>query len=710
MKKVLSLCLAFMLVLSLAPLAQAADSSVPVYLNGTVLEKEGIIVTERTYLPVRALCEALGYNVEWNNDTRSVVIGTAPESTEKSDAVNIYLDGAKMENAEAIIVNDSTYIPVRAICEALGKDVEWNNDLREVYVTDKAADEFGGKYFRLKHEATGRYLCVEHANTSDGAKVVVANRDDSNSNQVWGFSPMGEGFYKIFNQNSKKSIDVGAFSTLAGEELTQYTVNGGTNQQVKPVKNPDGTYTLILRHSSLAITATDRFTTQEELTGDDTQAFTFEYVGQTPMGNLKLSQGYKALDEATRERFDTYVYTSLPFSVQVQNGVEDKLIMSDYYNLSGEEQAEVLKDCLTITAYGQVNFWQIKPDREKAKYEITEKSYIDSYDVWSGTMLPVWTYAVEMEGDVEGQVHNWTMISTVEDSPMVTNTINAISRFPYAIRKHINRLIYRVDSANYYNGGGDTIWIRITSMPNEDQIAQTLAHELGHVLDTNLTSESALWDRARASDILPMSQYGNSNRQEDLAEFSRAFNLVRTDEEALKELERVYPARFAAYAALLFSSDPVYYAHYKSYYEKVMAFDDDDKEAFYCQISLPGTNLVLTQTDTVKGSVLTFEENTNADNQIWRIREWQGKKAIFNKASGLCVNVPGNSTESGKNLIVWNGGKGSNELMTMTLVDGDSYTLVFAHSNLYLGAEKAEAGSKAIQTDTKYEVLVTEAE
>ncbi|MBQ3110352.1 MAG: RICIN domain-containing protein [Clostridia bacterium] len=709
MKKILAICLVLVMLLSLAPLAQANDG-IPVFLNGKAIEKEGIIVNDRTFLPVRALCEALGYEVDWVDDTKSVIIGTAPEKTEKTDAVNIYLDGEKMENAEAIIVSDFTYLPVRALCEALGKNVEWNNEKREVYVTDKASDDdpFNGKYFRLKHVATGRYLCVEYAKTDDGAKVVVANRDDSNSNQVWGFTAMDEGFYKIFNQNSKKSIDVGAFSTVAGAELTQYTSNGGTNQQVKPVKNADGTYTLVIRHSNLAITATDRFTTQEELTNDDTQKFEAEYVGQTPMGNLKESAGYKALDDVTRERFDSFVYTSLPFGARVQNEVENKLIMSDYYNISEEEQIKVLKDCLTITVYGQVDFGEILPDKEKAKYEIKSKTYKDSYDVWRGTMLPVWMYEVEMAGDVEGQVHTWTMISTVEDSSVVTDAINALSRFPYAIRHHINRLIYRTDNANSYNGGGDTIWIRLNWIPDEKRIAHTLAHELGHVLDSNLTSESALWDRARANDMVPMSSYGNSNRAEDLAEFSRMFNVLRTDEAALKELQKVYPNRFAAYAALLFTSDPVYYAHYKNYYEETMKFDDDDKAPFYCQISLPGTNLVLTQKDSAKGSVVTFEENTNADNQIWRIREWQGKKAVFNKATGLCINVPGNSSDSGKNLIVWNGGKGGNELMTMTQVEGNKYTFTFAHSNLYLSAESGKAGAKAIQINTKSEVVVTE--
>ncbi len=709
MKKILSLILAIAIILSLATVAFASDD-IPVYLDGVKIEKTGIIISDRTYLPLRALCEALGYEVNWDADTRSAIVGTTPESMEKTDGVNIYLNGTLMEDAEGIIVNDSTYLPVRALCEALGMEVEWNNDTREVYVTTPASDPLSGKYFELVHSSTGLYLAVEYAQTNDGAKVVVAG-DAKNTNQIWAFTAVGDSYYKVVNRNSGKSMDISAFSTLPGTEITQYTSNGGDNQIVKAILNDDGTYTFTFKHSNLAITATERYTTQEELIGDDTQKFTLIYKGETSMGSLKNSDGYKALDAVTKERFDSYVYTTLPFGARVYTAVEDKLITTDYFNLSEEEQVQVLKDCLKITVYGQVDFGEILPDKEKAKYEIKSKTYQESYDVWRGTMLPVWMYEVEMEGDVEGQLHKWTMISTVEDSSVVTDAINALSRFPYAIRHHINRLVYRTDSANSYNGGGDTIWIRLNWVPNEKEIAHTLAHELGHVLDSNLTSESALWDRARAADMIPMSSYGNSNREEDLAEFSRMFNLLRTDPAALKELEKVYPNRFAAYAALLFTSDSIYYAHYKSYYEKTMSFDDDDQPAFYCTISLPGTNLVLTANDaSVKGSVLTFEENTGADNQIWRIRTHQGKKAFFNKASGLCINVPGNSTESGKNLIIWNGGKGNNELITMTLIDNDTYTLTFAHSNLYLGTEKSETGAKAIQTSTKTNVVITKVE
>lgn len=714
MKKVLAFLIAIAMILSAVP-AFASDD-VSIYVFGEELTgAEAKIIDDHTYLPVRAICEAIGKKVDWINETRSVIVGTAPFLTTGTDGVNIYVDGALLEDAEAIIIDDYTYLPVRALCEAIGMDVEWIDETRSVYITapEEAAEEdaLDGGFFRLLHKSTNLYLSVENASVENSAKIVVA-ANSNNSNQVWGFTAVGNGYYKVFNKNSGKSLDVSSQNTEKGHDITQYTINGGSNQLVKAVANPDGSYTFVFKHSNLAVTATERYATQDEPVYDDTQSFTLEYVGPTPMGQLRESEGYKALDETVRERFDSYVFSSLSFSASVASQVENELLSKNYYSLSASEQAEILKGCLKFTAYsGVLTYGEVRADVKNADYEIVSKTYIESYDVWRGTMLPVWKYDIKMDGDIEGQVHEWSMISTVEDSPAVTDAINAISRFPYAVRKFLKTLVYRVDSANNYNGGGDTIWIRLSYNPGENAYAQSLAHELGHVLDTNLTTDSALWERAIEADMVPLSGYGNNNREEDLAEFSRLYHMVKQNPADLEELEKVYPNRFAAYAALLYSADNEYYAKYKSYYEASMAFDDDDLPANYCTIGINGTNLVLTASDpSTRGSAVTFEEYTGDENQIWRIRTLDGKKALFNKASGLCLNVPGNSADSGKSLIVWNGGKGANELTEMIENADGSYSFKFTHSNLYLGFASAAAGSDAIQTASAVQLKVTSAE
>ncbi len=134
MKKLISIILSALMLLSLAP-AVFADGGIPCYLNGERIEKDGIIITDRTYLPVRALCERIGINVEWVEATKSVILGEKPSFTAYTGKVNIYLNGKMMENAEAVIIDGSTYLPVRAVCEEMHMNVEWNEETREVYVT-----------------------------------------------------------------------------------------------------------------------------------------------------------------------------------------------------------------------------------------------------------------------------------------------------------------------------------------------------------------------------------------------------------------------------------------------------------------------------------------------------------------------------------------------------------------------------------------------
>ncbi|MGN1186964.1 MAG: stalk domain-containing protein, partial [Lachnospiraceae bacterium] len=45
------------------------------------------------------------------------------------------LNGILLENAEAVIIDGTTYLPLRALCEAMNMSVEWKEETREVFVT-----------------------------------------------------------------------------------------------------------------------------------------------------------------------------------------------------------------------------------------------------------------------------------------------------------------------------------------------------------------------------------------------------------------------------------------------------------------------------------------------------------------------------------------------------------------------------------------------
>ena len=95
------------------------------------------IINSRTMVPLRAIFEALGATVEWNDATRTVTSekdGTTVKLT--IGEANIYVNGqAKALDVPAQIVDSRTLVPARAVAEAYGCNVGWDNDTRTVTIT-----------------------------------------------------------------------------------------------------------------------------------------------------------------------------------------------------------------------------------------------------------------------------------------------------------------------------------------------------------------------------------------------------------------------------------------------------------------------------------------------------------------------------------------------------------------------------------------------
>ena len=84
---------------------------------------------------MRAIFEALGAEVEWENETQTAT------ATKDGITVSVTIDSDRMlKNGEEIeldvparLVEDSrTLVPLRAISEAFGCQVEWDEELQRV--------------------------------------------------------------------------------------------------------------------------------------------------------------------------------------------------------------------------------------------------------------------------------------------------------------------------------------------------------------------------------------------------------------------------------------------------------------------------------------------------------------------------------------------------------------------------------------------------
>ena len=95
-----------------------------------------VIHLGRTMVPLRAIFEALGADVEWNPETRTVTSKKGSNTIELTiDSDVLYKNGTPVYlDVPAMLVNNRTLVPVRAVSEALGADVDWDGATRSVII------------------------------------------------------------------------------------------------------------------------------------------------------------------------------------------------------------------------------------------------------------------------------------------------------------------------------------------------------------------------------------------------------------------------------------------------------------------------------------------------------------------------------------------------------------------------------------------------
>ncbi|ABR47135.1 copper amine oxidase domain protein [Alkaliphilus metalliredigens QYMF] len=137
--KKLILLVVTILLLSLAMTTSVFASDIKVTINNTYLnfEQPPVVEKGRTLVPLRAIFEALGAKVDWEDSTRTIT-GTKDStvvrlqlgnSTATVNGTNITLQ------VPATSVNGRTVVPTRFIAESLGANVDWDGTTRTVIIT-----------------------------------------------------------------------------------------------------------------------------------------------------------------------------------------------------------------------------------------------------------------------------------------------------------------------------------------------------------------------------------------------------------------------------------------------------------------------------------------------------------------------------------------------------------------------------------------------
>ena len=147
---------------------------IDVIVNGCIIKTpvDAFLETENntTYVPVRAISEALGATVSWDDETK-----TATVSKDGNDVSFSIYDA---ENT-AVLYLDTTFIPVRAVSEKLGYSVSWDDyyyqvwiSAPEVTVPEECIDY---TYYNDEILIVAQVLHCECRHSSFDGKIAVAN-------------------------------------------------------------------------------------------------------------------------------------------------------------------------------------------------------------------------------------------------------------------------------------------------------------------------------------------------------------------------------------------------------------------------------------------------------------------------------------------------------------------------------------------------------
>ncbi len=144
LKKLIAVGLIFCLALtSVTSIAFADEPSViTVFVDGVQIEFDVDPITEsdRTLVPMRAIFEALGAEVTWDDATwTATAVRGGDVMNVTIDSNILYKNGTAVElDVPARMVGDRTLVPVRAISESFDALVEWNEEAQQVIITTAA--------------------------------------------------------------------------------------------------------------------------------------------------------------------------------------------------------------------------------------------------------------------------------------------------------------------------------------------------------------------------------------------------------------------------------------------------------------------------------------------------------------------------------------------------------------------------------------------
>lgn len=116
------------------------EREIVVTINGNPVsfDQPPVMQNDRTLVPLRAIFEALGGSVEWEDSTQTVTSVRGSTTVKLTIGSNLlYVNGTPIElDVPAQLIGGRTLVPVRAVAESFRCHVDWDDETQTVLITN----------------------------------------------------------------------------------------------------------------------------------------------------------------------------------------------------------------------------------------------------------------------------------------------------------------------------------------------------------------------------------------------------------------------------------------------------------------------------------------------------------------------------------------------------------------------------------------------
>ena len=173
---------------------QVDSNTINIGSRSVTINTAPVIINGRTLIPFRGVGEAMCGNVDWNDDTKTVTITLGSNKVEMTvDSKTAYFNNkAQTLDVAPVILNGRTMLPARFIAESFGFDVNWDNDTKTISITPRqettteitTVEESTETTTVEKTESDSKSLVVYFSKTGTTEKIANEIKDITGSDIV----------------------------------------------------------------------------------------------------------------------------------------------------------------------------------------------------------------------------------------------------------------------------------------------------------------------------------------------------------------------------------------------------------------------------------------------------------------------------------------------------------------------------------------------